>query len=74
MKCLCCDKFLNDSESTARHPDTNEFLDTCNKCLKEIGITPIIREEFQPGEQVDAEEDWATEGTITLIYEEDEDE
>lgn len=53
MKCLCCDKILNDSESTARHPDTNEFLDTCNKCLKEIGITPIIREEFQPGEQVE---------------------
>ena len=55
MRCVCCDRNLNDSESTARHPDTNEFLDTCNKCLKEIGITPIIREEFQPGEQVESE-------------------
>lgn len=55
MRCVCCDRNLNDSESTARHPDTNEFLDTCNKCLKEIGITPIIREEFQPGEQIEDE-------------------
>jgi hypothetical protein len=55
MRCVCCDRNLNDSESTARHPDTNEFLDTCNKCLREIGITPIIREEFQPGEQVESE-------------------
>ena len=57
MKCCCCDKFLNDSESTARHPDTNAFLDICFGCLKTIGITPVVREEFEPGEEINSE-DW----------------
>lgn len=34
--CSCCDKTLTDLESTLRHGFTNEFLDTCLPCLKEI--------------------------------------
>lgn len=34
--CSCCDKTLTDLESTLRHGFTNEFLDTCLHCLKEI--------------------------------------
>jgi len=34
--CVCCDKNLNDLESTLKNGFTNEFLDTCLPCLKEI--------------------------------------
>lgn len=36
MRCTCCNKPLTDFESTRRHKVTNEFLDTCNWCLKSI--------------------------------------
>jgi hypothetical protein len=55
MRCVCCNRNLNDAESTARHPETNEFLDTCMPCLKEIGISPVIREDLNPYEQFDEE-------------------
>lgn len=32
MKCVCCNKNLNDFESTRRHAITREFLDMCNNC------------------------------------------
>lgn len=40
MRCYCCDRNLSDMESVLKHPTTGEFLDTCRKCLKEIGIVP----------------------------------
>ena len=55
MRCYCCNRNLNDAESTARHPDTNEFTDTCFTCLSDSGITPIIREDFTFTEESD---DW----------------
>lgn len=41
MRCQCCNKNLSDYESTLRHPNTNEFLDVCVVCLKDIPIDPI---------------------------------
>ena len=41
MRCLCCNRNLSDYESTLRHPVTNEFLDICQKCLKDIPIAPV---------------------------------
>ena len=38
MRCGCCNKSLSDYESTLRHAETKEFLDTCTKCLEETGI------------------------------------
>jgi hypothetical protein len=32
MRCICCNKQLNDFESTRRHAITREFLDMCNSC------------------------------------------
>ena len=43
MRCLCCNRNLDDMELTLRHPETNEFLDTCRKCLSFIPITPLTR-------------------------------
>lgn len=39
-RCVCCNKTLNDYESTRRHAITNEFLDTCNRCMKDIPNIP----------------------------------
>lgn len=39
-RCVCCNKQLNDYESTRRHAITNEFLDTCNRCMKDIPNIP----------------------------------
>lgn len=39
-RCVCCDRKLNDYESTRRHAITNEFLDTCNRCMKDIPNIP----------------------------------
>lgn len=48
MKCQCCDRFLSDYESTARHQETNQFLDMCIKCIKEVGIPFIGRKDLDP--------------------------
>lgn len=40
MKCIICDKTLKDHESVRRHAITNEFLDICDGCLKEIPGLP----------------------------------
>lgn len=40
MRCIACNKQLNDYESTRRHAITNEFLDTCNRCMKDIPNIP----------------------------------
>ncbi len=41
MRCLCCNRALSDYESVLRHPVTNDFLDICTKCLKDIPVTPV---------------------------------
>lgn len=40
MKCCCCNKTLKDHESVRRHAITNEFLDMCDTCLKEVPGLP----------------------------------
>lgn len=36
MRCLCCDRQLNDFESTRKSKTTGDYLDTCNKCYSTI--------------------------------------
>lgn len=40
MRCIACDKTLNDYESTRRHALTNQFLDMCNRCMKDMPHIP----------------------------------
>ncbi len=40
MRCIACNKTLNDYESTRRHALTNEFLDLCNRCMKDMPNIP----------------------------------
>lgn len=37
MRCVCCDRMLNDYESTVRLKSTGDFADTCNTCRSDIG-------------------------------------
>ena len=36
MKCLSCDRILNDFEATRKSATTGEFLDLCNSCFSHI--------------------------------------
>lgn len=38
MRCQCCNEELSDYESTMRNGETNDYLDICGKCLKDINM------------------------------------
>lgn len=38
MRCYCCDKILTDYEATLRSASSDEFVDTCLKCLQGLNI------------------------------------
>lgn len=40
MRCIICDSKLREHESVRRHAVTNEFLDMCDVCLKDIPNIP----------------------------------
>ena len=62
MRCTCCNRNLSDYESTLRRADNNEFVDICLKCLKDIPIATVGREDLNPFEGVDDSE---------VVFEED---
>lgn len=41
MKCTVCNADLSDYEMTIRHAVSKQFLDTCKKCLSDIGNIPL---------------------------------
>ena len=41
MKCLCCDVILSPYESTRRHAMTNEFMDMCKRCMRDMPNIPV---------------------------------
>ena len=58
MRCVVCNKNLNDFESTRKHAVTGQYLDTCNDCLDEIGNIPTIdRLDLEVSVQVEQELD-----------------
>ena len=36
MRCLSCDRKLNDYESTRKYASSGTFVDLCNRCFAEI--------------------------------------
>ena len=56
MRCRCCDANLSDYESTLRSITTNEYLDTCQKCIREIGIKVIDRPDLRTTESITDED------------------
>lgn len=73
MRCIACNKTLNDYESTRRHALTNEFLDLCNRCMKDM---PNIPTKDRPDlvKEADFDDDVDTMGndldldTVTIGY------
>ena len=57
MRCTCCDRLLNDYESTRKSRTTGEYLDMCNKCfaMVEDSIETIDRTDFSEGDIPDEE-------------------
>ena len=53
MKCSCCNRFLNDYESTLKHAETKEYLDTCTRCLDGLHIPVDGRDDLNPEDSVD---------------------
>jgi hypothetical protein len=60
MRCQCCDKNLNDYESTRKSVSSGEYLDMCNKCYSTISddLLSEVRYDLYDGN----EEDEYTEG------------
>ena len=57
MRCTCCDRLLNDFESTRKSKSTGEYLDMCNKCFSmvEEDIEYIGREDLSEEDVPDDE-------------------
>lgn len=53
MRCDCCNRNLSDYEATLRHAVTNEFMNTCMKCLDGLEIPVRGRPDLNPFESVD---------------------
>lgn len=54
MRCLACDKNLNDYESTRRYSKSKQFIDLCNHCFNS-GVNEQI--EFSVREDLREAED-----------------
>lgn len=67
-RCVCCDKKLKDHEAVRRHAITNEFLDICDGCLREIPGLPTklpkgviqVTDPFEDSESNDVDIDEVT--------------
>lgn len=55
MRCYCCNKNLNDYESTLKSAESGSYLDMCLSCLKDSGIQYEGNENFNPFEEIDDE-------------------
>jgi len=64
MRCSCCNRLLSDYESTLRHAVTNEFVETCNKCLDGLNIPTRGRPDLSPFEAPDDEDNWNEQDTL----------
>jgi hypothetical protein len=52
MRCLACNKNLNDFESTRKSATTGEYVDLCNHCFHNVeqNIESVVREDLRDEE------------------------
>ena len=57
MRCLACNKALNDFESTRKSATTGEYVDLCNHCFHNVeqDIESIVREDLRDEKSVEDE-------------------
>lgn len=49
MRCLACNKALNDFEATRKSVTTGEYVDLCNHCFHDVeqDLETIVREDLR---------------------------
>jgi hypothetical protein len=49
MRCLACNKALNDFEATRKSATTGEYVDLCNHCFHDVekDVETIVREDLR---------------------------
>lgn len=72
MRCVFCDRLLNDFEATRKSKVTGDYLDMCNKCVGSVqeSIETLDRTDLAEGEVPDEEIEFDDE----FFYDEEEDE
>jgi hypothetical protein len=55
VRCLACNKVLNDFEATRKSATTGEYVDLCNHCFHDVeyDIESLEREDLRNNEDVD---------------------
>ena len=59
MRCLACNKALNDFESTRKSATTGEYVDLCNHCFHNVeqDIESIVREDLRDEESYEDDDE-----------------
>ena len=59
MRCLACNKNLNDFESTRKSATTGEYVDLCNHCFHNVeqDIESIVREDLRDEESYENDDE-----------------
>lgn len=60
MRCLACNKNLNDLESTRKYATSNEYVDLCNDCFSTIAEDILVIENQSLKETSEDESDLQT--------------
>lgn len=78
MRCSCCNKRLSDYETTLKHAETGQYLDTCLDCLSDIAHQvpmPVkARKDLIPDMDIDREVDELTEDEYNRYSKDNEEE
>lgn len=64
MRCVCCNRLLNDYEATQRLVSTGDFADMCGKCLDGLDIPVVGRKDLKPDEYIEDDDN-------SFIFDED---
>lgn len=65
MRCECCNRNLNDYESTLKNAE-GDYLNCCNKCLKGLGIHKMGRDDLE--KNAEAPDEWDNWSSIDDLF------
>jgi len=69
MRCICCDTMLSPYESTRRHALTNEFMDMCKRCMRDMPNVPMKdRRDLVNSDDLDTSGDDEDLSSVTNCY------
>ena len=76
MRCQCCDRLLNDFESTRKSKTTGDYLDMCNSCIASVAdqLETLDRADLPEGDVPDEEIEFDSWDDVDDFYNHDEDE